>query len=308
MKIAHISDLHLCSNYKKQNAIKTKRLIQHALDNSADHIIITGDISDKANEKDFLILRKILKTYNILEWDKTSLVIGNHDIFGGVQTAQDIINFPAKCIKTNYDIKVQTFFKYFEELFINTISISDENPFPFAKIINNIALIGMNSIDVYSKIKNPLASNGLVDKIQRLRLIKLLSKEELKGKIKIGMIHHHFYKNNVPSKSSENGLWNRIENFTMKLRGKKKLLKIFNDHNLKLVLHGHSHEVKDYERKGIIFLNAGGSIDNEKKTLSMYFLNINSDEIEVELHELEENLKPTFEIIPENVFAASIAR
>lgn len=170
MKIAHISDLHLCSNYKKQNAVKTKKLIENALKNGADHIVITGDISDNANEKDFLILRKILQTYNLLEWDKASVVIGNHDIFGGVQTAQDIINFPAKCTKTNYHIKQQIFYKYFEELFINTIFTSDENPFPFAKVLNNVALIGMNSIDVYSKIKNPFASNGLVDKIQRLRL------------------------------------------------------------------------------------------------------------------------------------------
>ena len=76
------------------------------------------------------------------------------------------------------------------------------------------------------------------------------------------MAHHHFYKNNCESTSSYSTIWNKIEKYTMKLRGKKKLIKLFSNNNVKLVLHGHSHETKLYTRKGIDFVNAGGCVDN----------------------------------------------
>ena len=58
----------------------------------------------------------------------------------------------------------------------------------------------------------------------------------------------------------------------MKLRGKKKLLKLFLESNVKLVLHGHSHEMKEYFREGIRFVNSGGSVDNSLKDESSLFL------------------------------------
>lgn len=293
MIIAHISDIHLCSNYKRRNVTKTKKIIKHALEQGAEHFVITGDISDNANEKDYLILRKILQTYNLLRADKTSIVIGNHDIYGGVQTAADILSFPAKCVNTNYKQKVESFYKNFQELFENSIFASDENLFPYAKILGNTALVGINSIDEYSKIKNPFASNGLVNKTQRNLLKKLLLRNELNDKLKIAMIHHHFYKNNITSTSSQNNLWNKIESFTMKLRKKKKLIKIFLENSIKLVLHGHSHEIADYYRKGIRFLNAGGSVDNETENdASLFLIDTSSSEIKVSLTHLKSESNP----------------
>jgi predicted phosphodiesterase len=46
----------------------------------------------------------------------------------------------------------------------------------------------------------------------------------------------------------------------MKLRGKKKLLKLFGESNVDLVLHGHLHENHEYWRGSIRFLNGGGSV------------------------------------------------
>ena len=80
----------------------------------------------------------------------------------------------------------------------------------------------------------------------------------------IVIAHHHFYKNNVESTSSYSSVWNSVEKFTMKLRGKKKLIKLFENKKVSLVLHGHSHEIKQYVRKNILFVNAGGVIDNLK--------------------------------------------
>lgn len=272
MRIAHISDLHLCIKHKKENISKIKKLIQHALDNGAQHFVITGDISDNADEKDFVIFKEILKKFDLLNSDKTTIVIGNHDIFGGPQTAQDVLNFPTKCMNTNYNEKVAKFIDNFKELFENTIRPPDELFFPFAKEFKNVLLVGLNSNAEYSRFKNPFASNGHVSKIQRQFLKTILTKNEFKEKVKIILTHHHFYPKNVTSHSSEGTMWNKIENYTMKLRGKKKLLKLFLESNVKLVLHGHSHEMKEYFREGIRFINSGGSVDNNLKDEASLFL------------------------------------
>ena len=201
MRFAHISDLHLCIKHKSDNISKIKKLIQHALDNSAQHFVITGDISDNADEKDFNILRELLKNFDLLRSDKTSIVIGNHDIFGGTQTAQDVFNFPTKCMNTNYHEKVAKFINHFKELFEDTIRHHDELYFPFAKEFKNVLLVGLNSTAEYSRFKNPFASNGHVSKMQRQFLKAILTKNEFKEKVKIILAHHHFYPKNVTSQS-----------------------------------------------------------------------------------------------------------
>lgn len=290
IKIAHLSDLHLCKKYKPQNIVKTEKLIKYALEQNVEHFVITGDISDNSNENDYLILRKILETYKLLRSDKTSIIIGNHDIYGGVQLVSDITNFPSRCLRTNYKEKVHQFVNYFKELFENTISFSKENPFPFAKIIGDVALIGINSIDEYSKIKNPFASNGRVSKRQRKDLKRLLNLDVVTEKTKVIMIHHHFYKNNIESKSSNSTLWNKIEGFTMKLRGKRKLLKLFKKNGIQLVLHGHSHELKEYHRNGIKFVNAGASLENEnEKQPALFIIELNQEAIHTTLNFVRDN-------------------
>ena len=282
MRFAHISDLHLCTKHKRENISKIKKLIRHSLDNGAQHFVITGDISDNADERDFNILKEILIKNDIYKSDKTTIVIGNHDIFGGPQTANDIINFPTKCMNVNYQEKVEKFINHFKELFENTIRAHEELYFPFLKELKNVVLVGLNTNAEYSRFKNPFASNGHISKTQKQFLKSLLSKSEFKEKVKIVLSHHHFYPKNVASYSSESSMWNKVENYTMKLRGKKKLIKLFLESNVKLVLHGHSHEMKEYFRDGIRFVNAGGSVDNNKEEASLFLIDAFPFEISTE--------------------------
>ena len=308
MKIAHISDIHLCSEFKRNNIVKTKKLIKHAVEQSIDHLVITGDISDNAREKDFLILKKILETYNMFHSDKTTVVIGNHDIFGGVQTANDIINFPSKCLNTNYKEKVDRFVNIFKELFEDTYSPVENHPFPFVKVMGHVVLIGLNTIDKYSKLKNTFASNGHVSNLQREALNNILAMEQFKNKQKIILAHHHFNKSDIETKSSESFLWNHIESFTMKLRGKKKLFKLFKENGVKLVLHGHNHEIKEYFRKGIRFLNAGASVENELQNESgLFIIDINENELKVGLDILKQNILETSIKYEGNTLLPSVA-
>ena len=291
MKIAHISDLHFSRIFKRHNIKKTKRLIKYCIEQGFDHLVITGDISDTCDEKDFSILRNILSNFNLLDPAKVSITIGNHDIFGGVQTALDIVNFPAKCLKTNYDEKVKTFVSYFSELFEGAIFPNVKKAFPYAKIIGDAAILGINSIDYYSRLKNPFASNGKIYNDDFEAIKALLEFDSIKEKKKVVAVHHHFYKNSVEATSSQSHLWNRIEGYTLKLRGKKKLLKLFKENNVDLVLHGHSHELKEYFRKGIRFINAGATIDNGSHTeAQIFFINLLRDRISVQLKTLPESI------------------
>jgi Icc protein len=191
MKIAHISDLHIDKNYKRNNFYKTLRLFEYIASHNYDHIIISGDITENAEDSAFEITRTLLKRYGWLDSGKLTLTIGNHDIFGGVHLAEDVMNFPKKCRLTDYDAKVNTFEKYFEETFRKTLK-SPNGLFPFIKEFDEFVLISLNSIARYSILKNPFASNGEISAEQMETLNDIINKNDFYGKKKIAIAHHHF--------------------------------------------------------------------------------------------------------------------
>lgn len=278
MKIIHISDLHLCTSYNSKNLDKTIALFEHISNAEFDHLVITGDITHTAEKEDFVTFREILQNFNLLDPLKTSIVIGNHDIFGGVVTAEDVINFSGKCKATNYERKVREFYEYFKELFIGCIFSDGETIFPYLKIVDNVVFIGMNSIAGYSLIKNPLASNGRISKIQIQELKRLLKKNVFTGKKKIALTHHHFSKFTKDTTHLNNPIWDRIEKSTMKLWKKKKTLNELKKMNVELVLHGHLHKGQNYQIDDTIFVNSGDSVDNSYKNIINYQI-INLDDI-----------------------------
>ncbi|MBN1299897.1 MAG: metallophosphoesterase [Melioribacteraceae bacterium] len=295
MRLIHLSDLHLNSVHKRSNIKKFKRTLKHAIKTGFDHLVITGDLTDNANEKDFIILRKLLAQYDLLNSKLVSIVIGNHDIFGGVQTALDVIDFPRKCSSIDYDQKIKEFYEYFRELFRDAYMPGADSCFPYAKTIKDKILIGLNSIDRYSRLKNPFASNGKVYKDQMENFNKIMNQESIKIKEKIVLIHHHFYKNKAKSTASANETWNKIESFTMKLRGKKRLVSHFHNAGIKLVLHGHSHEMRDYNRGGVRFLNAGASIENGGDDSSIFLIDYKDESLFIKQDEVPQK---TFNPIP----------
>jgi len=82
--IAHISDLHLNSFYNDSIFKRVNYLLKHLAEKKVDYLIITGDITDNASEKDLEIFRRMLAKFGFMNGEKLSLIPGNHDIFGGV--------------------------------------------------------------------------------------------------------------------------------------------------------------------------------------------------------------------------------
>ncbi len=290
MKISHISDLHLSTFFKQNNLKEIEYLLQYVLSQKVDHIAITGDLTNNADPGDFLILRSLFKKLDILNPERLSIIIGNHDIFGGVERAEDIFTFPEKCRQLDYHTKVTEFVDYFSEAFEKCESISEVGYFPFIKIIDDIQFIGVNSVAEYSRVKNPFASNGEISLEKFNELSGLLEQYNSGNEKRIVLIHHHFNKMEPGDGKKHASLWQNIEKQTMKLKKKKRLLNLLQIHEIDLVLHGHYHVSNEYERKEIKFLNAGASIINTKPNiLHANFIEINGNEIRTEIHQIESN-------------------
>jgi 3',5'-cyclic AMP phosphodiesterase CpdA len=272
--IAHLSDLHISLDHSRQNVKKTRLLLEYCLRQGADHIVITGDITADGDKKELEAARKIFRNYGLLDSRKLSLIFGNHDLFGGVHRAEDILSFPKRCKTTHYDRKVKEFRECFHEVFDDSFHDEDGEWLPYLKVFGHAAIMGTNSIARYSRMRNPVGSNGEIDDGLFERMKKMLMSESLKGKRKIVLIHHHFNKYASDDANTSYSIWNAIERQTMKLRKKKRLLQLFAAAQVDIVLHGHVHKNSEYVRKGIRFLNAGASVLGDNSAFDVAFLDV----------------------------------
>ncbi len=275
MKIAHISDLHIDYFRKKANNINSYRLLEYITSNNYDHVIISGDITENADSESFLLARSLLKKFGLLDPQKLTLTIGNHDIYGGVHLAEDVINFPSRCKNTKYNDKVSEFIRYFNEAFPSAAQ-NTGSPFPFIKELDSVVLLSLNSIAEYSYMKNPFASNGRISGSQLKKSVELL---EICGKDKkrIAVSHHHFSQIAADHLPGSGSIWHAVENQTMKLRRKKKILARMKDMEIDTILHGHLHENSAYIKNGIRIINAGGSVLNcDTKKLFLNSIHVES--------------------------------
>jgi 3',5'-cyclic AMP phosphodiesterase CpdA len=184
------------------------------------------------------------------------------------------------------------FGRHFSEVFERTYCPNGRY-FPYAKELDDVVIIGINSIDQYSKLKNPFAANGKISKKESAGLKEIFSISEYRDKTKIVLVHHHF--NKIECENSNNPIWNRIEAQTMKLRGKKKIINLFEDNNVSLVLHGHVHTISDYRKNNIRFLNAGASLEGgDSKYLKYNEIEISNGIITTEAHSIPVDKSPVY--------------
>jgi 3',5'-cyclic AMP phosphodiesterase CpdA len=281
LKIAHISDLHLCTNNQSGNYKNTERLIRNIANEKYDHLVITGDIAHLAGRKDLTKAAEILDDYGFNSGNKLSVVIGNHDIFGGVHYAEDIITFPGRCGAVDYKAKVNEFCEIFASAFEGCYRPDTKEYFPYLKSLDSVSIIGINSIDKYSKLKNPFASNGKISDKEIKGLEKIFMVAKLNGNPKIVLCHHHFTKEAYLPIENDVSVWRKVENQTMKLRKRKKIIKIFEKAGVNAVLHGHVHMIESYTKRGISFNNAGGSLtDSEQGQLRYCSVEITESRLE----------------------------
>lgn len=282
-KIAHISDLHICFNDNNKYGEKLVELLKDIKSKNCDHLVITGDLVDNPQIQDYQYLREILSHFELLDNTRLSVIPGNHDIFGGAPTGKNFFTFPSICKDTMYKENEEYFIDAFRE------SFPEKSSFPYLKILGNTAVIGINSVDKWSKDKNVEGSNGKVSKRAFNDLKDILTSVETKGKYKIILIHHYFNDLENDEGYPLHNLWIRSIDWKMKMYGKKKLTDLFKKHKVNLVLHGHSHINQIYNIKGVTYLNSSASIapitdDNVRKynIISIPEEEVNGESISIE--------------------------
>lgn len=254
-RIAHISDTHISPEYNRANILKLKSLLAHAIDEQVDHIVITGDITGQGEIRGYRSIRRLLKYFDLLHYDKLSVTIGNHDIFGGVHRPEDLFTFGQHCRTTDYQGQLRLFERSFKETFPRK-AYKGESPFPYVKIVGPAAMIGINSISPFHPLLNPVGSNGRITDAQLTGIERILRHPSIADMKKIILIHHHFNKFEPYTESFGTTLYQKFESQTLKLYGKKKVESIFRECGVDAVLHGHTHIEGIYSRFGIMFSSA----------------------------------------------------
>lgn len=253
-KIAHISDLHICYKDENGNGKKLVELLNDIEKRKCDHLVITGDLVENPDIKDFYYVKEILSHFDFTDSTKLSIVPGNHDIFGGAKKGiEEGLFFSNVCKNVNYNENVDKFIEVFKD------SFNEEMSFPYLKIFDGIAIVGINSIDHWSADKNPEGSNGRIDKNEIKKLKKIFTSEEVKGKYILVLMHHHLYKEELLEELPKHSLWLKVISYKMKLHKRKKILKLFKKYNVNLVLHGHTHISDVYNINEVPVVNSSAS-------------------------------------------------
>lgn len=272
LRIAHLADLHLSTEYRRDNLHSVRQTLGHVLQSGVDHVVITGDITANAERRDYHLARLLFSSFGLLDSARLTVTIGNHDIFGGVHTAEDLLEFPKRCRRTDYGGSLRTFWQHFAETFEGVTYGGTSSPFPFAKVVGNVVLIAVNSVARHGAARNPFGSNGEVQPGEARRLERLLSSRRFAGMRKILLVHHHFHRPFVPLSAGLPTLWGLLERQTMKLRGKRQILRLMTKYGVDMVLHGHHHKTEEYWKHGIHFGNAGATVLGPDPSMATYNL------------------------------------
>jgi predicted phosphodiesterase len=258
--IAHIADPHINMDLHPDRLLHLRELLTQSIRQGASHIVISGDIASVPNVSYWIAVRTMLQELGIYRRDLLSLVIGNHDIFGGPHSTSELIRFPRTCWKTDVENNIRVFESVFSELFRDTLHPAD-SAFPYVKVVGSYAFIGINTVAPFSLKHNPCASNGDVSQHDIAWIEGQMS--QLPAYHNVAIMHHHL-QNHKPEFLKNRARLRRVlywmEDKTLKLHNHTQLVTLFRKLAVGAVLHGHVHVSAKYDIENIVCSNAGGSI------------------------------------------------
>jgi 3',5'-cyclic AMP phosphodiesterase CpdA len=195
MRIAHFSDLHVLDlEGVKPHRFLNKRLTGYAMlrmnrshvhrssfvraiaravaESKADHVVITGDLTNLALETEFEAVRRIIDDDLRLSPKDVSIIPGNHDLY------------------TQGALTSQRFAKYFGEYMTSDLPelAVDVGPgrFPFVRLRGPAAIIGLSS----AVPRAPLIAAGKLGKAQTDALAKILVHPDVARRTPVVLMHH----------------------------------------------------------------------------------------------------------------------
>jgi len=183
MRIAHISDIHANTSITFHKRFRD--LLQSIRTHRADHLVITGDLTDKALPAEYDTVIRILKEYDYSSGENLTVIPGNHDLYPTVYQSftfrlstlrQEFREDPVRITKELYRVlrayrkftpqtyrdALCTFIARFRWTFDNAISFGTEKTggFPYVKHLNNefaVVCLDSNYVSPHIKTILPLA-------------------------------------------------------------------------------------------------------------------------------------------------------
>jgi len=232
VRIAHLSDLHLLdlegavpyrlfnkrltgyANLRLRRGHKHKPepvtlAVQRLADLAVDHLVVTGDVSNLALEREFDRVRALLEGAVGLSADQISLVPGNHDVY------------------TRGSVKKGRFAEWFSRYMTSDVhDIGAEGGFPFVRLRGPAAIIGLST----AVSRPPFVASGQLGKRQIAALERVLAHPEVKARTPVILQHHPLHNPASYTKTALEGLWDA--------QGEIRALR---DVARGLLLHGHWH-------------------------------------------------------------------
>lgn len=238
MRIAHLSDLHLLSLEgafpfrllnKRLTGYVNLRWKRHALHKpfaaraaareirrlDVDHVVITGDVSNLALEREFELVERYLHEDIGLPPERISIVPGNHDAY------------------TQGSHRTRRFFRHFEPFLRSDLpgltGVTGANraeAFPYVHLRGPVAFIGLST----AYPRPPLVSSGYLGSAQLTGLERALEHPEVRSRTPIVLQHHPWHNPTSITKTLLEGLTDARAEARLLRRVKRGLL-----------LHGHLH-------------------------------------------------------------------
>lgn len=230
MKIAHVSDLHLLDlegavpsrlfnkRFTGYVNLKFHRKSVHkpfAVEASlreirkigVDHVVVTGDVSNLALEREFDLVHKVLDRDLGMTPDQVSIVPGNHDTY------------------TRGSFRTKRFAQKFAANMTSDITVGDD-PFPYVRLRGPVAIIGLST----AVPRPPLVAAGQLGSRQRNALSRLLEHPDVRARTPVILQHHPWHNPPERLRTLLEGLYDAGEE-----------QEILSDIERGLLLHGHLH-------------------------------------------------------------------
>lgn len=253
--IAHFSDLHIAGKNDHRQLRFLDRLLGELAGRNYDHLVITGDLTDTASPDDWLVVRDALIRHGLFEWQKTTVVAGNHDLIEleSEMRFYNALNPDERQRQKRVGRKLSKFCEMFRPL------ITDETDpgacLPFVKVFRvgevRLAFVAVNSVLPWSGTDNPLGARGEVSQESLRLLTEKPVMDVLEGCFVIGVCHHAF------KVYGTDALIDQAFDWTMELKNRNEFLRVMKLLHASIVLHGHFHRFQTYGADGITFINGG---------------------------------------------------
>lgn len=230
-------------------------MFEEYLSRGYDHLVMTGDLIDTASPADWAIIREALERHGLFDWNKTTLIPGNHDLIDLEEEMRfyNALNPDDGSRRRRVEKRLQEFDAMFRPL------ISGDGQagagLPFVKVMRfgevSISLVAVNTVDPWSSTDNPLGARGSVSRQTLRALSDPQVIDALDDSFVIGLCHHAY------KVYGTGALVDQAFDWTMEFRNREDYLMMMKKLGASLVLHGHFHRFQVYRADDVTFINGG---------------------------------------------------